>query len=425
MAVVAKRRAQPAAAARVWPTARPLIASFNAHLASQIVNRLCDKEFAGRGLGSAGHETATEWLLTYMNSLGLQPMVQRFRVDGVLSLASAPSLEIVGPAGASIRSLRHRRDFAEHPRSGHFDRPATGVAHAWRGEPVADAWAILDAVPRRRALDALAAKLASARSTGILSPQLGGANGWLSKRIVAEPAVSVPMVAVRPEILRSLEGTMVHAMVPLERKQATVSNVCVLKPGSDPALEKEPLLVTAHYDGVGDDPHQRLPGAGDNASGVAVILEAARVVCSSRRRPRRPVMFAAVDAEELGAVGSLSHAQELAAAGIRPIVLNLDMAGHFSDAVAAELGAGSEELMRALDHAGQWLETPLVFAPVASDNRRYAAAGFVAAGLGLGASGYHTPADIPERVEQSALAIAGRLLLATIWLLAFEGPGYK
>src|SRR3954452_3203650 len=81
------------------------------------------------------------------------------------------------------------------------------------------------------------------------------------------------------------------------------------------------LLLTAHYDGVGDLPGLRQPGASDNASGVAVVLEAARLLA-----PHLPdgLAVALLDAEEIGALGSAHHAARLRSAGASPSVLNVD-----------------------------------------------------------------------------------------------------
>jgi hypothetical protein len=59
---------------------------------------------------------------------------------------------------------------------------------------------------------------------------------------------------------------------------------------------------------------------------------------------------------------------------------------------------------------------PLVAGPVASDNRRYAAAGRPAIGIGAGMTGYHSPADTPERVEPGTLMAVARLVVATVLL---------
>ena len=56
--------------------------------------------------------------------------------------------------------------------------------------------------------------------------------------------------------------------------------------------------------------------------------------------------------------------------------------------------------------------------PVASDNRRYAAAGLAAVGIGAGMAGYHSPADTPDRVDTAALVAVAYLVVATAWSAA-------
>jgi Zn-dependent M28 family amino/carboxypeptidase len=190
--------------------------------------------------------------------------------------------------------------------------------------------------------------------------------------------------------------------------------------GADPALDNAPLLVGAHYDGVGDDPAgERIPGAADNAAGVAVILELARVLMHVHAPPRRPIILAAFDGEEVNALGSQAYAHVLKRQGLAPLVINLDGAARFNEAVWVEPGGPADALVDALDQAGQWLEIPLIMGAVGSDNRRYAAQGFPTVGIALSGVGGHTPADVPEQVDLAAVELAGRLVLATIGQLAF------
>lgn len=85
-------------------------------------------------------------------------------------------------------------------------------------------------------------------------------------------------------------------------------NVVGLLRGSDPALQDEHVVVTAHWDhlGVGkprgDDAIYN--GAVDNASGCAGMLALARAWGALPQRPRRSVLFVAVTAEESGLLGS-------------------------------------------------------------------------------------------------------------------------
>jgi Zn-dependent M28 family amino/carboxypeptidase len=69
-------------------------------------------------------------------------------------------------------------------------------------------------------------------------------------------------------------------------------------PGSTP----EWIVVGAHFDGLGVRAGKIHNGADDNASGVAVLLEAARALAGSARR--RGILFCSFDAEEDGLVGS-------------------------------------------------------------------------------------------------------------------------
>jgi Zn-dependent M28 family amino/carboxypeptidase len=99
-------------------------------------------------------------------------------------------------------------------------------------------------------------------------------------------------------------------------------NLILKLPGQRPRLP--PLLVGAHYDGA-----PQTPGADDNASGVAALLELA-----SRWRaepPRRPVWLVAFDQEEEGLVGSRALAQRLRADG-QPLhlMVSLEMLAYTS-----------------------------------------------------------------------------------------------
>jgi hypothetical protein len=62
------------------------------------------------------------------------------------------------------------------------------------------------------------------------------------------------------------------------------------------------MVISAHYDHLGAHGGQLYPGADDNASGIATLLEAARWFAA--HPPHHPMLFAAFDAEELGLKGS-------------------------------------------------------------------------------------------------------------------------
>ncbi len=118
-------------------------------------------------------------------------------------------------------------------------------------------------------------------------------------------------------------------------------NVVGVLPGTDPALADQPVMVTAHLDHIGISPDESQSdrinnGAMDNASGIAAMMEAARIL--KDKPTRRPVMFVALTAEEKGLLG----AAYMAASPLSPMdevagLVNLDMpvlTYDFTDVVA-------------------------------------------------------------------------------------------
>jgi hypothetical protein len=89
-------------------------------------------------------------------------------------------------------------------------------------------------------------------------------------------------------------------------------NVYAVLHGTDPAQTSRRVLVTGHYDSRSSDTlndHADAPGANDDASGVAVSLECARVL--SKLKLPSTIVFVAVAGEEQGLIGS-RHLAKLA-----------------------------------------------------------------------------------------------------------------
>jgi hypothetical protein len=93
-------------------------------------------------------------------------------------------------------------------------------------------------------------------------------------------------------------------------------------------------VVGAHYDSyaTGVNPFVTAPGANDNASGLAAVMEIARIIKGSRFVPRYTIRFVAFAAEELGLHGSSYQAGRSADEGDRiMMMLNHDMISYVAD----------------------------------------------------------------------------------------------
>lgn len=91
-------------------------------------------------------------------------------------------------------------------------------------------------------------------------------------------------------------------------KTSVGRNVGAMIPGADPAVADEWIILAAHYDHLGVKNGKVHPGADDNATGVAMLLEVAEAFALGASKPRRSVFFVFFDLEEFGLQGSTHFA---------------------------------------------------------------------------------------------------------------------
>lgn len=108
----------------------------------------------------------------------------------------------------------------------------------------------------------------------------------------------------------------------------TLTNVIGMLPGRDPALRKEVILIGAHRDHFGEQAGLVFPGADDNASGTAVMLELARKLSQRAASPKRTILFVSFDGEERGLLGSTLYVKNPALPLSETVaMINLDHLG--------------------------------------------------------------------------------------------------
>jgi Zn-dependent M28 family amino/carboxypeptidase len=96
----------------------------------------------------------------------------------------------------------------------------------------------------------------------------------------------------------------IHVAAPQE-KPVMLRNVIGILRGSDPDLQDTAVLVTAHYDHLGERADHRIyNGANDDGSGTVSVMEVARALSSLKPHPRRSIVFMTFFGEEKGLMGS-------------------------------------------------------------------------------------------------------------------------
>ncbi len=234
------------------------------------------------------------------------------------------------------------------------------------------------------------------------------------------------------------------------------SNVIGVLPGRDEVLGQQAVMVSAHYDHLGEraaesDEDAIYNGANDNATGVAGVLAIAASLRSLPTPLRRSVVFVAFCGEELGLRGSRHYVQEPTIPLERiSAVVNLEMLGRPGDGPTLDLwitGAEYSNLIARMNEAWQPEGVRFISArevgPVEgnaftrSDNLPLARAGVVAHSVSVGRLDalYHHVDDEPDGIEFDRMAIAVRGLARAVvhlaqtdaspaWTRAGQAAGY-
>ena len=207
-------------------------------------------------------------------------------------------------------------------------------------------------------------------------------------------------------------------------------NVVGVLPGRNPELSRESVVIGAHYDHLGtkgasnENAGKLHPGADDNASGVAVLLElASRLPLIANME--RSVVFVAFTGEEEGRKGSRYYVRNErwypAAKAIA--MINLDTVGRLGKGKLIILGTGSaKEWSPFFQEAGKALKIEIAEMAQeldSSDQKSFQEAGVPAVQLFTGPHGdYHRPTDTAGKIDGKGLAKVATIARAAAFYLA-------
>ena len=170
---------------------------------------------------------------------------------------------------------------------------------------------------------------------------------------------------------RAAGSTNLGLTTDVVRKEVPAANVVGILEGSDPQLKTEAIVLGAHYDHLGHGGEGSLAprsgeihhGADDNASGVAGLLELARLF--SEQKPRRTLIFIAFSGEEEGLLGSNYYVNHPVVPLTNvAVMINMDMIGRMKDNKLIVGGVGTAQDWRAVIDSANVLQTMTV-APTA------------------------------------------------------------
>jgi len=316
---------------------------FDAQQVEADIRYLSAPEMMGRETGMPGTDLAALYIANRMAQIGIFPAGQSHTYFQHLGqsrnhLFEMPTLAVLDASGQTVQQLTYKKEFVEYARfagsSGEAQAPVIGAAFGPVRDPsITDEFGLSNSAAMDHILiiriDDLE-KVNSRQIKGVL--------------IVAEDEFSLlykdaypyrlmpqeqfrPFMVISPEVADSLlrtagssladldaareslepgtlaltkSGTQVSMSIHPRRAEnyvdETYTNVIGVIPGEGHfvGLEEQVIIVSAYYDGVGTDLTGVVyPGANDNASGVAMMLELARLLKISAYQPDKTVIFVA------------------------------------------------------------------------------------------------------------------------------------
>ncbi|MBI3668262.1 MAG: M20/M25/M40 family metallo-hydrolase [Acidobacteria bacterium] len=224
--------------------------------------------------------------------------------------------------------------------------------------------------------------------------------------------------------------------VDVRRITAPTQNVVGILRGRDPKLSEEAVVIGAHYDHLGLGEHNSLapaqigkvhPGADDNASGTAALLELVTALAARRRDLHRSVVFIAFTGEELGLLGSSHYTKN----PIWPLertaaMINLDMVGRPRNGKINIGGVGTSPVFKQILEQANRTGLQLAYSESgygSSDHTSFYVKNvpvlFFFSGLH---SDYHKPSDTAEKIQAAEEARVTDLALRAAMALAVLDP---
>ena len=390
----------------------------------------------------------------------------RYFVADHLHFPLPQGIELVFDGGGEWALLRVGQTARLHE-APHFlwPLPNNYSLDGWLGTPRRAPKALQTASPAVAALiEEVAAEhlQAHVEALALKDPALGSVPGNLRSRFTVHPEIVESTEYIRSQLAAALgdEAVELHSF-PIDSERVvfhtsrrgneghaptdtTAYNVIGTLPGTDPTAGY--YIICAHYDATGvrseggwDWRREPAPGADDNASGVALVLESARLL-AGQQFPWS-IRFIAWSGEELGLLGSQAYA-DLAAERDDNIlgVLNFDMIG-FNDLqqrlelvtnpgsqwLAAEMGAAAERYgiglaidvfedpgSRISDHAPFWMQGYDAIVGIENHLPADPTSYGVREGVYRINSQYHTVLDLPDSINWELVRRTTQLAVATL-----------
>ena len=406
------------------------------------VRYLSSSELKGRDTGSDEEKIYSKKLYEAFRSYGLKPSVSYFKFLESRKVLPESLLKVGGvklelkkdwmPVSQIDKSLRASTAFASYG----LDIPATEKTRAvnsYKKVDVKDRWVmVLEGLPPRlKSEERRVYYPYSHLEHKILVARKNGAKGLLvlaEGDLSSKQALSLdtfPVAFVSKKYLKSLKSKNVEGFFRFKDKEKKARNTFgTLKVKG----AQHTVVVGAHGDHLGEGPHPSSftgglhYGADDNASGVAALMELARIFSQNKKSLKQNVVFAVWSGEEKGLLGSQSFPKKGVSAYI-----NMDMVGRLKDTLYVQGLASSSDWNTLIKHVKTDLLLDYgkeVYLP--TDATSFYLEKIPTISFFTGAhSDYHTNRDVFEKINFQGLHDITHLVGQVVWQVASRSKPIK
>jgi len=443
---------------------------------------LSSLEYQGRETGTPGAELAAQYIAQRMHENGLLPTGEKQTYFQTLlrprlHLTETPVLALVDANGGTSMEFVYRQDFAEFAGTKRYGEVQATVIGASFGPLVndmgsRDPYGLLNTEARDHVLIVRGEDFEKVSGVAVAGVLIVADDRFSIERKDLYPAESattqrmsdVPTMIITPELAEALlattgsslaalqemgspldvnqsaftnEGGMVKMSIKAEQYEDYSNDNYINVIGGIPGegvlsgAQNQVIMVSAYYDGLGTGPDgQFYPGANDNASGVAVMLELARLMTESAYKPEKTMIFVAWSGAERAeglSVVNVMNARPGANKLTVEVVFELSGVGYGTGNSIALGEESSYRLVKLFQGAAGKYNDPTTTRGRGPHYGAESNLGFgnrSALTLSVSWDGSdslaHTPRDVPTLIDLDKLYQVGRSSLLTLMILSRE-----
>lgn len=391
----------------VIPIGPDLTSQFSADRALTHVHKLAT-DIGPRPAGSEGEAQARAYIATTLRSYGYSVDERPFSFSSFKDTGSVVRLSTPQQPTITAEAMAHVGSVSV---TGELVPVGLGLSSDFAGQDLTGKVALI-----KRGLLTFREKVVNAQAAGVSGIIIYNSSPGLFFGGTLEPT-TLPVLAIPGQDGERLADLARYGQleVTVEAKtavdQRNAYNIMGQKSDRVPSI-----IVGAHYDTVAP-----APGANDNASGIAVMLELAQLVAGTTLADQ--LGFVAFGGEEIGLLGSKSYVNSLSAAQLQDIeaMINLDMVGEGPNLVLRHSKDDALGASLSQDAQDRGVVARIELTQDDSDHAPFDHAGVSVFHLFTGIDPYyHTAADTADKIELESLTRAGRAALFLLKELSQE-----